>query len=220
MTIEDDDSRLDVLAARIAESRHNLVARGDRGLVRTVHVPEALAIGALLRCAAGSRWLDLGTGGGLPGLVLAIQRPDVRWTLLDATSKKVEAVAAIARELRLTNVDAVSGRAETVARDPAHRERYDGVVSRAVARLPVLVEYCRGFVPAGGHVVAVKGSTWAAELKEAAAALALLRLTVIHTDELPAMARPTWLVTMRAAGPAPPTYPRRDGVPRTNPLGR
>lgn len=214
------DGRFDRLAELIATSPHNLVARRERPSVRTVHVPEVLAVGALLAPAPGERWLDLGTGGGLPGLVLAVQHADVAWTLLDATHKKTAAVTAIAAELGLDNVVVVTGRAEALAHEDRHRERYDGVVSRAVARLAVLAEYCRGFVRPGGCVAAIKGPNWHEELAEAASALAQLRLRHVSTTAVPTAVRPTTLVTMRAEGHTPTGFPRRVGVPSANPLGR
>lgn len=214
------DPRLDALAAAIAAAPLNLVSARDRGLVRSVHVEEAVAVGRLLAPAPGAQWLDLGTGGGLPGLVLAVAYPDTTWTLLDATEKKVVAVAGIAAELGLTNVRTVAGRAESHGQSAAHRQRYDGVVSRAVARLDVLAEYCRGFVRPGGLIAAIKGPAWEQEMAGSAHALHLLSLTDIHSAAVLAAHRPTWLVTMRANGPAPAAYPRPEGVPRRSPLGR
>jgi 16S rRNA (guanine527-N7)-methyltransferase len=214
----DIEDRLDRLAALLAGARHNLVSRRERAAVRAVHVPECTAVAGLLPLAMGTRWMDLGTGGGLPGLVLAIVRPDVSWTLVDARTKKVEAVRDFAIELELDNVVAVAGRAEALGHDVRFRERFDGVVSRAVARLTVVAELSRGFVRPGGWVVAVKGPRWEAELEEARPALSLLRLRHVSTVSVTATARPTWLVTMRADGPAPRRFPRPDGTPCLQPL--
>lgn len=176
-------------------------------------------MGDLLPLAAGQRWLDLGTGGGLPGLVLALQGPGVAWTLVDSVRKKTDAVQEFVRVLGLTNVRVVRGRAETLARDPAHRGSYDGVVSRAVAPLPTLLELSRGFVREGGMVAAIKGPRVEAELAAAEPALRQLRLDDVHRHPIPSAARPTLLVTMRAVGRPPPDFPRGDGVPRSTPLG-
>ncbi len=213
------DAQLDVLARRIAESPHNLVARGERGDVRRRHVAEAVALVPHLPLRAGQSWIDVGTGGGLPGLVLAVVIPEMRWTLLDATRKKVEAVRAFAAELGLDNVEAVAGRAEVAAHDPAFRERFDGAISRALASLPTVLELCRGFVPAGGLVAAVKGPRADEEVAASAAAQQALGLRLVHSAVISSTARPTRLVTMQALGPAPAAYPRREGRPRTHPLG-
>ena len=164
------------------------------------------------------RWMDLGTGGGLPGLVLAWRHPDVAWTLLDATAKKVVAVRAFAEELGLTNVTVVQGRAEALAWEPEHRGRYAGVVARAVAPLPTLVELARGFLAPAGSLVAVKGRAWREEAHAARGALQALRYGPVSTEPLLGAERESWLVTMQAHGPPPSGYPRRDGVPKSDPL--
>jgi 16S rRNA (guanine527-N7)-methyltransferase len=207
------------LATLIATSPHNLVSRKERERVREVHVAEALAVGDVLGKPGDQRWLDLGTGGGLPGLALAICWPDVRWTLLDATAKKIEAVAEFARELGLARVTALSGRAEELAHDPHHREQYDAVIARAVAPLPVLVELARGFLRRGGVLHAVKGPAWREELDAAAGAMRRLGLEFSTAADVPDAVRPTTVVTMRAAKPVVALYPRRSGLPRAQPPG-
>jgi 16S rRNA (guanine527-N7)-methyltransferase len=210
---------LDTLAGLISQSPHNLVSRRDRGLVASEHIPEAVAVAALLGAERGQRWMDLGTGGGLPGLVLAVLAPDVEWTLLDSTRKKIVVVEDFARQLGLANVHGLGERAEVSARDPLHRGVYDGVVARAVAPLAVLVELARGFVRDGGLLVAVKGPGHVEELDVAAAAMAALRWRLLGVERVTSTPRPTWLVRMRAEGDPPPRYPRPVGVPRATPIG-
>lgn len=200
----------------IAEAPLNLVARGERDHVLERHILECDALADML--TPTGRWLDLGTGGGLPGLVLAYRFPDVNWTLVDATAKKVAAVRTFVAALGLRNVDVVQGRAETLAHDDSFRGRYDGVVTRALAPLPTLVELCRGFVGAGGSIVAMKGPGWRAEVADAERALAALRLDVVSTVRLPTGVRESWVVTMRASGAPPPGYPRRNGLPKAEPI--
>lgn len=204
------------LAQLIADSPHNLVSAGERPQVFERHILECVALADAV--VPKGRWMDLGTGGGLPGLVLAIRHPAVAWTLVDATAKKVDAVRAFAAELGLTNVEAVQARAESLAHEPSHRGAFDGVVTRALAALPTLVELCRGFVGPNGRILAVKGPNWRTELDAAAPALAVLRLHVVSTDRLDAPARDSWVVTMRADGAPPTGYPRRDGVPKADPI--
>lgn len=211
--------QLDRLAALIAESPHNLVSRGERSAVRERHVGECAALAPLLGAEPGQTWVDVGTGGGLPGLVLAVLQPDVRWTLIDATRKKTTAVRAFADELGLPNVQVVVGRAETLAREPAYREQFDGAVSRALASLPTLIELCRGFVRTAGVLAAVKGPRWEDEVESSAQARGALRVGEVAAAAVPGAARPTWLLTMRTLGPTPPAYPRRDGRPASHPIG-
>lgn len=214
----DRERSLQRLAQLIADSPHNLVSRGDRARLASEHIPEAVALEPLLEATAGSRWLDLGTGGGLPGLALAIVRPDVTWVLLDATRKKIKAVEEFAAALNLPNVQVLHARAESAARTEL-RARFDGVVSRAVAPLPVLAELARGFLAPSGRLVAVKGPAWEEELTAAHTALRLLQLDLIDSLRVASAVRPTWVVRMEASGPPPSFYPRKVGVPRSSPLG-
>ena len=212
----DVSTLLQRLAELIASSPHNLVAAGERAQVLERHVLEADALAAVLH--PFGRWMDLGTGGGLPGLVLAARFPEVAWTLVDATAKKVAAVASFAATLGLDNVVVVHSPAETLAHDPAHRGSYDGVVSRAVAPMPTLAELSRGFLKADGRMVAVKGPRWEEEVEAAAGALRQLHLRLLHSEILAAAVRPTWVVTMAAEGPPPASFPRRPGLPKHEPL--
>ena len=213
------DERLDRLAALIASSPHNLVGARDREHVRERHIDEAAALLPLLHLRQGERWLDLGTGGGLPGLALAILRPATSWTLLDATRKKVVEVQRFIDELHVPNARAVWGRAEDLAHADEHRGVYDGVVSRAVGPLPVVMELARGFLHDGGRLAAIKGPAVKAELDQAKAARKALRLHAINSRPVRDPGRSTLVVTMRAQGPPPARYPRRVGEPAAAPLG-
>jgi len=210
--------RLEVLARLIASSPHNLVSRRDREDVLGRHLQECVALAEVLPVRPGERWIDIGTGGGLPGLVLALCHPESRWVLLDATRKKVEAVRSFAGVLGLDAVECQHGRAEEVAYRSGMREQFAGAVSRALGPLPVVLELSRGFVRPGGVIAAVRGPQWASELDAAAAAMRLLHLHDARVIEVPAGVRETRVVTMRADGPAPAKYPRPDGVPQSHPL--
>jgi 16S rRNA (guanine527-N7)-methyltransferase len=204
------------LGTLLAGSPHNLVARGDRADILDRHILEAAALAD--RLSPAGRWMDLGTGGGLPGLVLAWRHPTVTWVLVDATAKKIAEVDRFAAALELQNVRALVGRAESLAHQPAHRGTYDGVVARAVAPLATLVELARGFLRPEGLLVAVKGPAWRDELEAAQAALRRLAVQHVSTERLPNAARESWVVTMQAAGPPPAGFPRRDGLPKHDPL--
>ncbi len=180
---------------------------------------ESLLVGEQSPVAAGERWLDLGTGGGLPGLVLAVRYPETSFTLLDARAKKIQAVEQFAHELGLPNVRAVSGRGEVLARDAGFRETFNGVISRAVGSLATVLELSRGFVVPGGVIVGVRGPDVAGEVERVRPALELLRLRNVRVVEVEGTDRATWLVTMRAEGRSPESVPRGDGIPRARPLG-
>jgi 16S rRNA (guanine527-N7)-methyltransferase len=213
------EERLERLAQLIAGSPHNLVGPRDREVVRPRHIDEALAIARVFTFRSGQRWLDLGTGGGLPGLALALTHPEVQWVLLDATRKKVEEVDRFIAELGLQNATTRWGRAEDLARRDGERGVYDGIVSRAVGPLPIVMELSRGFLREGGYLVAIKGPAVAEEMRAARAAAKPLHFQAITSRPVPDPERSTVLVTMRAHGAPPARFPRRVGEPAATPLG-
>lgn len=213
------EGRLRALAGMIASSPHNLVSRGDRADVYGTHLVECAAYAQHLGLEPGQSWVDVGTGGGLPGLVLAVLAPEVRWTLVDSIGKKTDAVRSFAADLGLDNVVVINGRAEDLAHEAALREQFDGAISRAVAGLPTLVEVLVGFVRPAGLVVAAKGPRWVEEIEEARSALEQLALTEERVVPIPDAVRPTWLVMMRRTGRLARDFPRRAGLPKSQPLG-
>ena len=115
--------------------------------------------------------IDVGTGAGFPGLPLKIFCPDAKLTLMDSLNKRVNFLQTVVDELGLEGVSCVHARAEEGARMKQYREQFDLAVSRAVARLPILCEYCLPFVKRGGHFLALKGRAYAEEVEEAAKAI-------------------------------------------------
>jgi len=164
--------------------------------------------------------IDVGTGAGFPGLPLKIVRPELRLTLLEARGKKVAFLEHLVRRLGLEDVKVIKGRAEEWGRDPAHRERYDLALARALAELPVVVEYALPFCRPGGLLIAQKGADIRAEVKAAGPAIAILggALRRIVPVELPGLAQPRSLVVIEKVAPTPEKYPRRPGIPRKRPL--
>jgi 16S rRNA (guanine527-N7)-methyltransferase len=203
----------DRLAELIGSSPHGLVSARERSRVAMHHVAEARQLAEWLAGAEGS-WMDLGTGGGLPGLVLASELREAEWTLVDSTGKKVEEVRRFAAELGV-ECWVVAARAEELAWDPAYRERFRGVVARAVAPLRTLAELGRGFLGPGGRLVAVKGRRAEAELEEAVTALERPSLRPGRIERLGG--GETRVVELVAVGGAPEGVPRRTGVPQRRP---
>jgi len=160
--------------------------------------------------------LDIGSGGGVPGLALAIARPDLSVTLLDATAKKVRFLGETADALGLDNVFAIQGRAEELARDRHHRERYGVVTARAVARLVTLAELALPFLAVGGRAILPKGLAVAEELHEARYAIGLLGGRAQPLVET--LIEGTTLVVVDKRKPTPPAYPRTTGMPNKRPL--
>lgn len=151
---------LDLLAEE--NQRLNLTAIRDPEEAWPLHICDSLAAWAILDGLGPKSVADLGTGGGLPGLPLACVAPEVQFTLIDATRKKADAVRRMASALGLENVEVVWGRAEELGRNADFRERYDGLVARAVGKLPLLVEQAAGLLRVGGSGVFYK-SVHAAE---------------------------------------------------------
>ncbi len=165
------------------------------------------------------RVVDVGSGGGLPGVPLAITRPDVRFTLVEATGKKAKFLQGCADELGLSNLEVVNDRAETIGRDKAHRQRYDVSVARAVGPMNVLLELTMPLVRVGGRVLAMKGRRLEEELRDAGDALMLLGEGQIEVYEaLPGVSEDALIVEVAKHALTPKQYPRRPGEPKTNPL--
>jgi len=211
--------QLALLGHLIAESPHNLVSARDRGLLESVHIPECVAVVEAIHAGDGQHWIDLGTGGGLPGLVAAIMRPHVGWTLIDSRQKKVDAVNEFIEILGLENARAVAGRAEVLARQEEYRGVYDGVVSRAMARLDIVAELSRGFLKPRGRLEVVKGPSIDQERGYFQRAASKLRMRENSTSPLDGSDRGTVIVSLVAKGGPPTGVPRSDGLPQAKPLG-
>lgn len=191
--------------------RFNLTAITDPDEVDERLIGESLLL--LPRIPSDTRiLLDVGSGGGIPGIPLAIARPDIDVSLLDATAKKVRFLDETAASLGLSNVTTLWGRAEEVAHDPAHRERYDVVTARAVARLATLVEYILPLLRVGGIALLPKGAGAHEELAEAQHAIRTLcgRSQPLY---------PHSLVVIDKVRPTPSPFPRTTGQPSKKPLG-
>lgn len=171
---------------------------------------------------AGRRVLDLGSGAGIPGLALKIAVPDMKLTLLDSSRKKTAFLREVVTDLELEDTLVVTERAEELGRDREHRESYDLVMSRGVARLPELAELMLPFVTIGGAAVAAKGPDVESEVEESAWAAELLGATpaISATVSAPGPSSPDTMVYWMKIGPTPATYPRRDGAPHIKPLLR
>lgn len=210
---------LEEYAERLAAAPLNLVSRADRELVSAVHIPESVLVAQRLAPPAAARVVDLGSGGGLPGVVIAVCAPTAVVRCVDARRKKMTWLASTCAALGIANVTAVAGRAEELARRPEHRGAADVVVSRALSSVVVVAELARGFLVAGGELVVVKGPDPSAEVARAAQWAARLGYAAPRVESLVGAPRPTTLVRMRARGGPPRWVPRSDGQPQRQPLG-
>lgn len=197
---------------------------GERNVEALVldHVLDSLSCALALEKARTRILIDVGSGGGLPGIPLAIALPDAHVTLLEATGKKVTFLELATERLGLENVDVVSGRAEDLGRGRL-RDRYDVATSRAVASLPVIEEYCLPLLRTGGLAVAMKGQPPDDELaagKNAAEELGGSLREVVSVPQLAEMPeRRRCLVVVEKETKTPEGYPRRPGLARKRPLG-
>lgn len=164
--------------------------------------------------------LDMGTGGGFPGIPLKIMQPEMKSVLADSLNKRISYLDEAVVDLGLKNVTPLHARAEELGQDLAYREQFSIVFSRAVAAMNILVEYCLPFVKVGGYFVALKGSGFDEELDVAEKAIRTLGGDIVGIEnlELPLIHVPRTLVFVKKVKPTPKKYPRRPGKPKRNPL--
>lgn len=203
----------------------NLTAITEYEEVITKHFLDSLAV-VKTSCfkqeeLAGKRLIDIGTGAGFPGIPLKIAFPKLEILLLDSLNKRINFLNEITEMLGLTKINTVHGRAEDYAKQKEYRESFDFCVSRAVANLSTLSEYCIPFVKQGGCFISYKSGSVDQELIQAEKAVKILggqreevvRFSLADTD----MDRS--FVVIRKAKPTPKKYPRKAGLPSKEPLG-
>ncbi len=168
----------------------------------------------------GLSLIDIGTGGGFPGIPLKIGHPSLKLTLLDSLRKRITFLEDVINKLELTNSHAIHGRAEEYANKAEYREKYDIATSRAVAELRTLVEYCLAYVKLGGYFIAMKGPNYQEELKLAQNAIFQMggKLDKVIDYELPGGMGSRSLIVIKKVKKTPIKYPRGQGKPRSKPL--
>ncbi len=225
-----DDAQPDRLSAfhallLEANQRMNLTAVRDPDEAWRRMIVDSLTALPGLREANGPkadalRVADVGSGGGLPGIPLAIARPDARFTLIESTGKKADFIRSAASQLGLTNVSVLNERAEHAGQQPEHRQRYDTAVCRAVGPMALILELCLPLVKVGGSLLAMKGPRAEAELDDAGDALSILGAgDVALIDAYPdGFDNDLIIVSVIKDRPTPKAYPRAPGVPKKQPL--
>lgn len=201
-------------------SRFNLTAIAEPAEVRVKHFLDSLTCMLAMRDSAMDKLVDVGTGAGFPGLPLKIIQPAMQLTLIESVGKKADFCRHVVKTLKLEGVEVIQERVEMVGRLPGHREIYDWATARAVAGLPVLVEYLLPLVKVGGRMLAMKGESGPAEAQSAEGALRLLGgcLRQLIPVTLPGVAEERFLVIVDKVAATPMTYPRRVGIPIKRPL--
>ena len=198
----------------------NLTAITDKQEVIKKHFEDSLSITSVIDMNAVNSLIDVGTGAGFPGIPLKIVFPSLKLTLLDSLNKRINFLNTVVDELGLADVSAIHGRAEEYGRDVVYRESFDLCVSRAVANLSTLSEFCLPFVKVGGYFVSYKSEKADIEYIEAKNAINLLSggnvriedVIITDTDLTRKM------VLIEKLSPIDDKYPRRAGIPLKKPL--
>jgi 16S rRNA (guanine527-N7)-methyltransferase len=211
------------VALLLDANRHlNLTRITDPRDIAALHLLDAVDHVTLLDTTGARTAVDLGSGGGIPGIPLAIARPEIEWTLVDSVGKKANALRSFAESLGLANVSVVAERAETLGRSPSHRERYDFVAARACAPLPVLAELAMPLLALQGVLLAWKGPLTDAddEVQRGRAALTQVggELREFRPATASVLGGHTFVIAEKVAS-TPDRYPRRPGDPSRRPLG-
>lgn len=196
--------------------RMNLTAIRDPAQAWIRHVQDSLSLVPFVASAEAETLIDVGSGGGLPGMVLACALPSLRVTLLEATGKKARFLEETAAALGLSNVTVLNARAEEAGQDhKLHRERYHVAVCRAVGHLAILLELALPLVRTGGTLLAVKGAKAAQEVAESAEALRVLQAEVVDSI----VTGTGTVVVVHKVARTPRMWPRLPGEPERRPLG-
>lgn len=204
-----------------ANERFNLTAIREPEAAWRRHIIDSLTVlPGLEQFVDGAAVIDVGSGGGLPGIPLAIARPDLEFTLLEATGKKADFLRDCSKAIPLPNVRVVNARAETAGQNKKYREAYDAATCRALGPLRELLEYTLPFVKVGGVLFAMKGPTVESELAPAADAMTQLGAGEFQVHEAypEGFDQNTVIVSIEKSSPTPKTYPRNPGIPRQSPL--
>jgi 16S rRNA (guanine527-N7)-methyltransferase len=201
-------------------TRYNLTAIRDTEKMRVKHFLDSLSAFLAMRGDSVERVIDVGTGAGFPGLPLKILCPGMKLTLVESVGKKVMFCHHIVETLGLKDVTVLHTRAETLGQDEEHREKYDWALARAVAVMPVLLEYLLPLARVGGQVLAMKGETAPAEAQVAEKAAQILggHLRQLMAVTLPGVVDERYLVVVDKVAATPEKYPRRVGMPLKRPL--
>lgn len=198
----------------------NLTAITEYSAVMKKHFVDSLSLVRACDMKKPTTVIDVGTGAGFPGLALKIAFPDLEIILLDSVNKKIQFLDAVIEKLKLQGVHTLHGRAEDFAKSGMFRSRYDLCVSRAVANLSTLSEYCLPFLKVGGLFISYKSEKISAEIRDAGKAVSLLGGRMKEQVEfcLPDSDICRNLVVIEKVKETPEKFPRKAGLPAREPL--
>ncbi len=215
--------KLEVYLAILQEwnSRIDLTAVLEEEEMLDRHFIDCLTVLRTKMIPDGASLIDVGTGAGFPGMVLAIARPDLTVTLLDAQQKRLNFLDAVRERTETVNVLFAHARAEDGARDKKYREKFDIAAARAVAPLNVLCEYLLPYIRIGGYALCWKGPSLHGEIESGRRAAHLLggRLEMPVLCEISGRDWEHRILPVRKTEKTPSVYPRKAGTPKTKPLG-
>ncbi len=196
----------------------NLTAITDRDEFINKHYIDSLACAGQSEILNAQRIIDVGTGGGFPGIPLALIYPEKEFVLMDSLNKRLKIIAELCGEIGIGNVTVLHGRAEELAQKADYRESFDLCVSRAVANLATLSEYCLPFVKPGGYFMAYKGPECEAELSEGKKAINVLGGTVTEIRAAGLEEFSHNIICIKKIRSTPAKYPRKAGTPSKQPI--
>lgn len=196
----------------------NLTAITEKDDIILKHFVDSLTI--LKYVDESDKIIDIGTGAGFPGIPIKIMNEEANITLLDSLNKRINFLNIVINELKLDNIVAIHGRAEELARNKAHREKYDVAVSRAVANLSTLTEYMLPFIKVGGKCICMKGANVKEEIDKAKNAIKKLggQIEIVDNFYLSENDNERNIVIIKKIKETEPKYPRKAGIPSKEPL--
>ena len=201
-------------------AKMNLTGITEREAVYEKHFYDSVSLSFFIDMDKQSNLADIGSGAGFPSIPLKICFPHLRLTIVDSLSKRISFLGEVVRSLALQDVECVHGRAEDIARDQSHRDKYDIATARAVAKLSVLNEFCLPFVRQGGIFAAMKGTQPQEEILESKKSMIELqgKLRTVHHMQLPFEHSDRHIIIIDKLGKTPLKYPRKAGTPLKQPL--
>ena len=197
----------------------NLTSITDSDEVNIKHFLDSLSLFKTNYLIGNKKIIDIGSGAGFPGMVIKIYNPDLKLSLVDSLNKRIKFLDKVKEELNLEGIENLHARAEELARNKDYREKFDIAISRAVANLATLCEYCLPFVKVGGYFIAMKGPGYKEELEEAKSAIEILGSSLKEVIEikLPDDIE-HYLLIIKKERTISSKYPRAGGKPRSKPL--
>ena len=219
---EDQKQKFEIYKDLLMEwnEKINITAIRDEREVDIKHFLDSLTPVITNLFEGNRKILDVGTGGGFPGLPLKIWNDDLDVTLLDSLNKRIIFLKEVIKSLNLNGVEAVHGRAEELARTVEYREQYDVCISRAVASLDTLAEYCIPFVKKDGYFISMKGPDVEEEVESSKKAIDKLGGKIVKIEKIMVPCSDIYhsLIIIKKISETPAKYPRGGGKPKKKPL--